>query len=215
MSSGTRPPSYADKRSSNGAATDRAASRPRMSAPDGPGTASASAGNSFRSSDPRVDYSTRRQQQQQQQPAPSGYASTSASASAAHKRTTSGNARATNKTVEERRTERTQVTTRETLITRTKSPERRTAAPSEKSRGSYERPRQPPVETRPKEQRPEAPPQGMYSNFTISCPLPFKLSLLMKSKWSTAPWEPEATLLPHTSAPLATRISIPPLVVVL
>lgn len=27
----------------------------------------------------------------------------------------------------------------------------------------------------------------------------------------TAPWDPEATLLPHTSAPLASRISIPPL----
>ncbi|KAK4207338.1 spindle pole body component alp4 [Rhypophila decipiens] len=201
--SGTRPPSYADKRSTNGPAADRTTSRPRMSAPDGGGSAtggnggtrsaSASASNSFRPSDARAEYAGRKQQQQQhqqqqhqqQQTSGGGYGSTSASASAAHKRSTSSSARAASRTVEERRTERVQVTSRETLVTRTRSPERRSAAPSEKSKGSHERLRQQPVEPRPREPRTEAP--------------------------APAPWEPEASLLPHTSAPLASRISIPPL----
>ncbi|KAM7196390.1 spindle pole body component alp4 [Naviculisporaceae sp. PSN 640] len=193
--SGTRPPSYGDKRTSNVPATDRATSRPRMSAAaaDGggaagsgtPGAGSGSANSSFRSSDARAEYTSRRQQQQQQSSG-AGYGSTTASASGAHKRSTSTNARATGRVVDERRTERVQVTTRETLVTRTRSPERRSAAPSEKSKGSYERLRpQQPVEQRPREQRTEMP--------------------------APAPWEPEATLLPHTSAPLASRISIPPL----
>lgn len=169
--SGTRPPSYADKRSTNVPVADRATSRPRMSAADGAGAgggtpgAGASANSSFRSSDARAEYAARRQQQQQQQQQASGggYGSTTASASAAHKRSTSTNARATGRLVDERRTERVQVTTRETLVTRTKSPERRSAAPSEKSRGSYERLRpQQPVEPRPREQRTEMPPSGMY-----------------------------------------------------
>lgn len=166
--SGTRPPSYADKRSSNASATDRATSRPRMSAPDGGGGGStpgvsANANSSFRSSDARAEYASRRQQQQQQ-----------ASASSAQNRSTSNNAnaRATGRTVDERRTERVQVTTRETLITRTKSPERRGAAASEKSRGSYERLRpQQPVEPRSREQRTEAPTPGKWALYTPAKPV--------------------------------------------
>lgn len=33
----------------------------------------------------------------------------------------------------------------------------------------------------------------------------------MASNWIAAPWNPDATLIPHTSAPLASRVSIPPL----
>ncbi|KAK3318371.1 Spc98 family-domain-containing protein [Apodospora peruviana] len=182
MSSGPRPPPYAEKRSANanGATTDRATPRARMPAPDG----SARGNNSFNSGDPRADRDARRPGHAQGQPQTSAYASTSASASASHKRSASGNPRPASRTVDERRIEKVQVTTREMLTTRTRSPERRSATASDKSRAT-DVPRQRPPDTRPRESRAEAPPQ--------------------------APWEPEATLLPHTSAPLASRISIPPL----
>ncbi|KAH7328183.1 Spc98 family-domain-containing protein [Stachybotrys elegans] len=111
---------------------------------------------------------------------------------AAHKRATSDNPRPTSRTAEtrERRTEERRVTERtyeariERLVRRpSTSPDRvqRRSVPSEK-RGS-DAPKQK-ADGRPKEQRVEAP---------------------------QAPWNPEATLLPHTTAPLASRISIPPL----
>ncbi|KAK4130749.1 hypothetical protein BT67DRAFT_445371 [Trichocladium antarcticum] len=102
---------------------------------------------------------------------------------AAHKRSTSGNpnARSTNSSFEERRTERHQVTTRETLISRTRSPPRRNAAPEKSTTADGLKQWAP---------EPRVPSQD---------------------KPTPSPWEPAATLLPHTTAPLACRISIPPL----
>ncbi|KAH8889710.1 hypothetical protein GQ53DRAFT_842607 [Thozetella sp. PMI_491] len=159
MSSGIRTSTYAEKRSTNGATTaDKGTSRPRMTGQD-----------SFRE---KTD--ARRH-------APSPQSGTSGTS---HKRSASGNFRPASRAVEERRTERVQVTTKETLVTRTRSPERR-SAPSEKPRAADGAKQRAAADPRPREPRPEAPPQ--------------------------APWEPEATLLPHTSAPLASRISVPPL----
>ncbi|KAL2134770.1 hypothetical protein VTI74DRAFT_10844 [Chaetomium olivicolor] len=110
-------------------------------------------------------------------------------AESTHKRSASGhpNARSANSSFDERRTEKAQMTTRETFISRARSPPRRSAA-TEKSRetdGSKQRAAEPRREARQETPVPEKPPP--------------------------APWEPEATLLPHTTAPLACRISIPPL----
>ncbi|KAK3900625.1 Spc98 family-domain-containing protein [Staphylotrichum tortipilum] len=116
------------------------------------------------------------------------------STTTAHKRSTSGHPnptlRSANSSFEERerRTEKAHVTTRETFTTRTRSPPRRTA-PAEKTRAA-DGPKQRPSESRPRDARQETP--------IPDKPLP-------------APWEPEATLLPHTTAPLACRISVPPL----
>lgn len=112
----------------------------------------------------------------------SGFSSTNTS----HKRSASGNLRPSSRTVEERRTEKTHVMTRETVVSRTRSPNRRAQPPpQDKPRtsdmGGKHRAA---ADPRPREPRPE-PPQAV--------------------------WEPEATLLPHTTAPLASRISIPPL----
>ncbi|KAI1075042.1 Spc98 family-domain-containing protein [Whalleya microplaca] len=104
----------------------------------------------------------------------------------AHKRTASGNPRPASRNVEERRTERTTVTTKEKLISRTRSAERRSREPppQEKWRPK-ERPKaRPAAEAKPREPEPEAPPTT---------------------------WDPVAALTPHTSAPLAIRVSVPPL----
>ncbi|TVY36122.1 Spindle pole body component [Lachnellula subtilissima] len=101
-----------------------------------------------------------------------------------HRRAASGTQR-TNRGVEERRTERVHVTTRETLSKRTRSPDRRTAPSSH----PVERPR--PAElsrTYSEEPRPKS-----------------------KVEAPEVPWLPEVSLIPHTTAPLASRISIPPL----
>ncbi|KAK3390494.1 Spc98 family-domain-containing protein [Podospora didyma] len=209
MLSGTRPSAFADKRGS-GAVADRAtltsaasSSRPpRLSAQQQQPTA----GGSFRNdpsnqrTDPNSDRDrdrerererdARRQAQAQaqakvqaQSPQLGGFAA--ASSSTAHKRTASGNPRqASSRSVDERRTERVQVTTRETLVSRTRSPERRSAS----SRTS-DAPRPRPPEPKPRE-------AAKADSFSQAPPVP---------------WDPEATLLPHTSAPLASRISIPPL----
>ncbi|KAI1386258.1 Spc98 family-domain-containing protein [Hypoxylon trugodes] len=102
----------------------------------------------------------------------------------AHKRTASGNPRPASRSTEERRTERVTVTTKEKLISRTRSPERRSkdAPPPEKWK-SKETAKPRPPEPKPKDSKSEAP-------ATI--------------------WDPVATLTPHTTAPLAIRISIPP-----
>ncbi|AEO66996.1 7bcb85ce-c584-4b59-878b-917f1c4147ee [Thermothielavioides terrestris] len=122
--------------------------------------------------------------------------SSSRYAESTHKRSTSGhpssnpnaNPRSASSSFEERRTEKVQVTTRETMMTRTRSPSRRSAA-AEKSR-TADGPKQRVSDPRPREARQETP---------------------VPDKPHPAPWEPEATLLPHTTAPLACRISIPPL----
>ncbi|KAL2177221.1 Spc98 family-domain-containing protein [Thermothelomyces heterothallicus CBS 202.75] len=109
-------------------------------------------------------------------------------ADSSHRRSASGhlNPRSTNSSFEERRTEKIQVTTRETLTTRTRSPPRRSAA-SDKSRAADGIRQRAPDSRR--ETRQETP---------------------VSEKPAAVPWEPEATLLPHTTAPLACRISIPP-----
>ncbi|KAK4145872.1 Spc98 family-domain-containing protein [Dichotomopilus funicola] len=164
--SGTRPSSYAEKRSSGAAGLpDRgsgasASSRPRVAA-EHPGLFRE--GSFGRGPEQRTG---------------SRYAEST------HKRSTSGHPgpRSTNSSFEERRTERTQVTTRETFISRTKSPQRRGTV-SDRTRtadGS--------------KQRAPEPRRDMRQETPVA-----------------AVWEPEAVLLPHTTAPLACRISIPPL----
>ncbi|KAI1852565.1 hypothetical protein JX265_013024 [Neoarthrinium moseri] len=107
------------------------------------------------------------------------------SQSTAHKRSASGNPRPANRSVDERRTERVTVTTREKLVSRAKSPERRAArdtAPPERWKGKESvRPRT--ADGKPKEPVFEAP---------------------------SKPWDPVAHLIPHTTAPLASRIAVPP-----
>ncbi|KAK3352326.1 Spc98 family-domain-containing protein [Lasiosphaeria hispida] len=157
-------------------------SRPRMSATD---MRDARDGPSRRV-ESRAEPSRADRNARQQVPSPlPAYGATSTSTS--HKRSASGNPRPTSRMVDERRTEKVQVTTRETLVARTRSPVRR-SAPDERTRApdlSKQRAPEPrPREPEPRAREPERPP---------------------------APWEPEATLLPHTTAPLASRISIPPL----
>lgn len=126
-------------------------------------------------------------------------------AGTSHKRTASG-AQRTNRGLEERRTERVQVTTRETLTTRTRSPDRRSAPsaqPAERQRLA-EPSRAYIGDPRPKASKSEAPQQ---SKSQVLKPL----LLLQSNSLFLAPWNPEVCLVPHTSAPLASRISIPPL----
>lgn len=118
-----------------------------------------------------------------------------------HKRNASSS-QPLNKGVEERRTERVQVTTRETLTSRTKSPHvpsvqpERQRAPDLSSRHSAD-PRTKPVKSET--------PQGMFFHMPN-----FLLSTLILIQFVEL-WAPKASLMPHTSAPLASRISIPPL----
>lgn len=126
---------------------------------------------------------------------------------AAHKRTLSGTARTNSmRSTEERerRTEKHTVTTRETTINRIKSPDRR-SAPTDKARATDGRRS---AETRSRDQRQEAPAQGMN---TPANRAHASWTLKLTFDVPPAPWEPEASLIPHTSAPLASRISIPPL----
>ncbi|KAH9887099.1 Spc98 family-domain-containing protein [Xylariomycetidae sp. FL2044] len=113
--------------------------------------------------------------------------SRSAFTSTAHKRTASGSTRPASGSgaANEKRTERVTITTKERLISRTKSPERRPKEPvvQEKWR-SKEAPKPRQHETKSREARPETAPTA---------------------------WDPVVTLMPHTSAPLAMRISMPPL----
>ncbi|KAG8425343.1 gamma tubulin complex Spc97/GCP2 subunit Alp4 [Metarhizium acridum] len=109
----------------------------------------------------------------------------------AHKRTASGNPRPVNRSIstEERRYEERRVTERtfeahvDRILKRNPSPEKqhRRSATGERREGEVRR--QKSTEFRPRDSLSDA---------------------------SQAPWNPEATLLPHTSAPLASRISIPP-----
>ncbi|KAG5950678.1 hypothetical protein E4U53_004597 [Claviceps sorghi] len=108
-----------------------------------------------------------------------------------HKRSASGNLRPVHRSVAtgERRYEERRVTERtfeahvDKILRRTSSPEkqRRRSGTGDKRDGDVRR--QKSVEFRPRD--------------SVSDP-------------AQAPWNPEATLLPHTSAPLASRISIPP-----
>ncbi|KAI0009729.1 Spc98 family-domain-containing protein [Xylariaceae sp. FL0662B] len=105
----------------------------------------------------------------------------------AHKRSASGNPRPASRSTEERRTERVTVTTKEKLISRTRSPDRRSRDP-------------PPQEKwRPKER------ERQHSR-----PADAKLRPPEPEIPSTT-WDPVASLVPHTTAPLAIRVSVPPL----
>ncbi|KAF2640563.1 hypothetical protein P280DRAFT_469313 [Massarina eburnea CBS 473.64] len=100
----------------------------------------------------------------------------------AHARNKSSSAR-----TGERRTDRRDVRERETEVRRTRSPLKHSMESRVNSRTKSERPRSERDRTTDRtsgRKTPEEPP---------------------------APWEPQASLIPHTSAPLATRISIPPL----
>ncbi|KAI1409342.1 Spc98 family-domain-containing protein [Hypoxylon sp. FL1857] len=102
----------------------------------------------------------------------------------AHKRSASGNPRPASRSTEERRTERVTVTTKEKLISRTRSPERRPKdAPQPEKWKPKEATKSRPSDTKLKEPKLDAPPTM---------------------------WDPVVNLTPHTSAPLAIRVSIPP-----
>ncbi len=100
-----------------------------------------------------------------------------------HRRAPSGPQRTT-RGVEERRTEKVNITTRETLTTRTRSPERRQPSATHT-------------------ERPKAPDNAKPTSNDVQ----------PKSR-SEAPqisWQPQVTLIPLTTAPLASRVSVPPL----
>ncbi|ATY63761.1 Spc97 Spc98 [Cordyceps militaris] len=112
-------------------------------------------------------------------------------ASLGHKRSASGNPRPISMAaVEERRYEERKVTERtyeaqvERVVPRTASPEKiqRRSAPGERKPADV--PRQKSAEWRPRDSKTDA---------------------------AQVPWNPEVTLRPHTTAPLASRVSIPPL----
>lgn len=96
--------------------------------------------------------------------------------------------RATGATSGERRIEKREVREREIEIRRTRSPLKHSSESRVNARNRAEK--------QPKET--ERPPRSAAS--TKSTP-----------EEPQAPWEPKASLIPHTTAPLATRISIPPL----
>ncbi|KAG9228192.1 Spc98 family-domain-containing protein [Amylocarpus encephaloides] len=109
--------------------------------------------------------------------------SPTAESSTAHRRGASGSQR-TNRAVEERRTERVQLTTKES-ITRTRSSERRSApAPA------------------PERQRPPDLARTHSNDPRMRS---------IKAEGPQSPWLPEVSLVSHTSAPLASRITMPPL----
>ncbi|KAI2635241.1 Spc98 family-domain-containing protein [Xylaria nigripes] len=118
----------------------------------------------------------------------SGRSSQSSSSNPPHKRSASGNPRPMGRTAEERRTERMTATTREKVVSRAKSPDRRSkdvaAQPEWEKRKSKEASKSRQSETKLKES---------------------------KSEPLSTTWDPVATLLPHSTAPLANRVSIPPL----
>jgi gamma-tubulin complex component 2 len=87
-----------------------------------------------------------------------------------------------------RRVERREVREREVEIRRTRSPLKHTSESRVNARSKTEKPRQ---------DRSGATSAGTRR--------------IAATDETPAPWEPQATLVPHTSAPLATRISIPPL----
>ncbi|KAH8726024.1 Spc98 family-domain-containing protein [Phaeosphaeriaceae sp. PMI808] len=88
----------------------------------------------------------------------------------------------------ERRTEKREVRERETEIRRTRSPLKHSSESRTNARNRTEKPAR----------EAERPPRSSAS--TKSPP-----------EEPSLPWEPQASLIPHTTAPLATRISIPPL----
>ena len=107
--------------------------------------------------------------------------------STAHKRTASGNPRPVSRTAEERQYESTRVTER-SYEARLQKMRPIARTPEEGQRRGLQ-PEKRPSEV-PRQKIPEA---------------------RSRAETPQAPWNPEVTLLPHTTAPLASRISIPPL----
>ena len=135
----------------------------------------------------------------------------SQNASTSHKRTASGNPRPVNRTVDERQFEQRKVVERtfeahlQRLVPRSTTPEKEQR---ELKRSQHER--------RPSEApRPKAPESRSRANTLQGMGnRGMEASLCNRrtdEKGAVAPWNPEVTLLPHTTAPLASRISIPPL----
>ncbi|KAH8691423.1 putative spindle pole body component [Talaromyces proteolyticus] len=86
--------------------------------------------------------------------------------------------------VTERRTERNIVTTRDRIHVKTRNTVKE--SPNAGNRGDFEKPRSRKVDT-------ATPPRGKEKEVT------------------ELPWNPQATLIPHSAAPLACRVSVPPL----
>lgn len=116
-----------------------------------------------------------------------------------HKRSASGNPRPGSRTAapkdgvdeQHRRSEKVQVTTRETLlVTRTRSPERRSDRDRERERERVARQKERERE-RARDARTAAPAEPQQQPTVV-------------------PWNGEVYLVPHTTAPLASRVSIPP-----
>ncbi|USP80522.1 spindle pole body component 97 [Curvularia clavata] len=105
-----------------------------------------------------------------------------------HAKRHSATMRATGPATGERRTEKREVRERETEIRRIKSP----LKPSSESRPSA---------------------RSRVEKQARDVERPSRSSASQKSTHEEpqAPWEPQASLVPHTTAPLATRISVPPL----
>ncbi|PQK10400.1 hypothetical protein BB8028_0002g07220 [Beauveria bassiana] len=135
--------------------------------------------------------SSKHERQEGRNNAPPPSLSGSFQASLGHKRSASGNPRPISMAAaEERRYEERKVTERvyeaqiERIVPRTASPEKiqRRSAPGERKPADISR--QKTAEWRPRDSKSEA---------------------------AQVPWNPEVTLRPHTTAPLASRVSIPPL----
>lgn len=176
------PPARASSRAANGYGDER---RPRV-----PGHA----GSSFRSDKPDA---------YKKAPSPqpgTQYTSTS------HKRTASGNPRPVSRTADERQYEQRKVVERtfeahlQRHVPRGTTPEREQRRSVQHEKRPLEAPRQKAPEARSRAETP----QGMVD-------LGMCLRGCVRTDKKAAPWNPEVTLLPHTTAPLATRISIPPL----
>ncbi|PTB45388.1 uncharacterized protein TrAFT101_000836 [Trichoderma asperellum] len=121
-----------------------------------------------------------------------------------HKRSSpAGNARAASRAKDERRYEERKVTERtfeahvERVISRTNSPAKQQQQQQQPQRRSTLQQQQPP-EKRPPEMRRQKSSTDLRQRE-------------MRAETPPATWNPEATLLPHTSAALASRISIPPI----
>ncbi|KAI9756672.1 MAG: hypothetical protein M4579_003761 [Chaenotheca gracillima] len=107
----------------------------------------------------------------------------------ASRRTVSGSKRDGDaKPLEERRREKSQVVTQENLIVRTRSPVKSSLEDL----------------ARPRRERDSLRAKDIIRNGDVGSPKAIDIS-------QAPPWNPQATLIPHTTAPLAPRISVPPL----
>lgn len=132
--------------------------------------------------------------------------------STSHKRSASGNPRPATRTTEERQYEQRKVVERtfeahlQRLVPRsTTESEREHRRSTQNERRPSEAPRQKAPETWPRADTRTETPQGTADLGSAV------IAKVREADKKTAPWNPEVTLLPHTTAPLASRVSIPPL----